>query len=198
MKSPRIDNRRDILLLLLYSPGKDGAINESITGRTRLVKMLFLFREELLPHFKKGTAITEENFYEFFPWSYGPFSSQVYDDLNFFILRGFIEVEEAEDEPIPQSLEEWEHWLAGSAGNQLVDDTVVEYTEQSFRLSATGKDWTSVLYNSLNSSQKDSLRMFKKRMALTPLRAILRYVYEEYPSQIENSEIREEILGSGD
>ena len=91
MTPKRIDNRRDILLLLLYSPGVQDETNEPIVGRTRLVKMLFLFKTEAFKHFRGGTALNESEFYQFFPWNFGPFSSQVYDDLTFFTLRGFIE-----------------------------------------------------------------------------------------------------------
>jgi len=52
----RITNRRDILLLLLYSPGVSSQVNEPIAGRTRLVKMLFLFKKELLGQFATSSA----------------------------------------------------------------------------------------------------------------------------------------------
>jgi len=52
----RITNRRDILLLLLYSPGVSSQVNERIAGRTRLVKMLFLFKKELLGQFATSSA----------------------------------------------------------------------------------------------------------------------------------------------
>ena len=38
-----INNRKDILLLLLYSPGVTEKYNEPIKGRTRILKMLFIF-----------------------------------------------------------------------------------------------------------------------------------------------------------
>ena len=41
----KINDRRDILLLFLYSPGKSSEPNQPIMGRTRLVKMLFLERK---------------------------------------------------------------------------------------------------------------------------------------------------------
>ena len=61
-----INNRRDILLLLLYSPGQYEEINRPIVGRTKLVKMLFLFLEEALKDFRRGTKITEIIFITFF------------------------------------------------------------------------------------------------------------------------------------
>ena len=113
--TPKINNRKDILLLLLYSPGVSDRINEPIIGRTRLVKMLFLFKKEAMQHFSKGTLISDENFYQFFPWNFGPFSSQVFDDLTFFLLRGFIEpTTSTDDESLPESAAEWERWLEES------------------------------------------------------------------------------------
>jgi len=111
-----INNRKDILLLLLYSPGVSKSYNEPIEGKTRLVKMLFLFKTEVLPHFRRGTKITEENFYEFFPWDFGPFSAQVYDDIAFFMLRGFVESSAAEGDGLPESAAEWEKWLGAASG----------------------------------------------------------------------------------
>jgi hypothetical protein len=194
MAERRIDNRRDILLLLLYSPGVHDAPNEPIVGRTRLVKMLFLFKEELLDEFRRGTEITEEKFYEFFPWSYGPFSSQVYDDLNFFILRGFIQTSETTEDTLPESLAEWDLWLSGSSGS--TDSNLVDYGEAEFFLTpAKGLPFAKDLYARLNTQQRQTLLQFKKHMARTPLRSILKYVYEKYPDQIDKSEIREQVLG---
>ena len=73
MPTAKINNRRDILCSR-FTHGITGLINEPIVGRTRLVKMLFLFRREVLQHFSRGTEITDENFYEFFSWNFGPFS----------------------------------------------------------------------------------------------------------------------------
>ncbi len=194
MTSVRIDNRRDILLLLLHSPGTGDEPNEPIVGRTRLVKELFLFREELLPEFKRGTELTEENFYEFFPWAYGPFSRQVYDDLNFFILRGFIQTSESTEDTLPASLDEWALWLSGSS-TEVMEETLVDYSEVEFTLTDRGEQYAAQLYAMLTGKQRKTLRTFKKKMGTTPLRSILRYVYEAYPDQTVQSNIREQILG---
>lgn len=193
----QINNRRDILLLLLYSPGVREAPNEPISGRTRLTKALFLFKEEVLPQFRRGTAITAENFYEFFPWNFGPFSRQIYDDLNFFQLHGFIEEEGTEEETLPESAAEWEEWLRSSAPDSA-ESAFTEYEEQQFKLSEKGAAFTkSKLYQLLSDDQKRLLREFKTRVGSASLRSILRYVYERYPKEIVNSEIRDQVLGSG-
>lgn len=195
MAERKIDNRRDILLLLLYSPGLRDEPNEPIVGRTRLVKMLFLFREELLPEFRLGTEITTENFYKFFAWSYGPFSRQVYDDLQFFTLRGFIKTAETTEDTLPESLAEWDMWLSGSNEN-ADDESVIDYSEEQFSLTDKGLKFTTSLFAGLSTNQRQAIRLFKKQMTKTPLRSILKYVYEKYDDMTDKSEIKEGILGS--
>jgi len=197
MKSTHIDNRRDILLLLLYSPGLHDQVNEPIVGRTRLVKMLFLFKAEALQHFRVGTKINEDNFYEFFAWNFGPFSTQVYDDLTFFTLRGFIEGEDSSEDALPESAAEWQRWLTSSTVDED-DIEFVSYEEQQYRLTDKGIKFSASLYASLSHAQTRLLKQFKERLNRTPLRAILRYVYENYPDQIERSQIKEQVLGHRD
>ena len=69
----KIDNRKDFLLLLLYSDGVSKALNEPVVGRTRLTKMLFLFKQEILAKFRRGDE-ADIPFYEFFRRSDGDFS----------------------------------------------------------------------------------------------------------------------------
>lgn len=192
--SVKINNRKDILLLLLYSPGLTNEVNEPVSGRTRLVKMLFLFWKEALPHFRKGTEITEDNFYEFHPWKFGPFSSEIYNDLTFFILQEFVRASNSDEEALSESEGEWEHWLLTS-GTSEADDELAVFQEQRFDLTDKGVRFTGKLYSALDRKQKQYLAEFKRRTSGAPLRALLRYVYSEYPEQTSNSTIREEILG---
>jgi uncharacterized protein len=188
----RINNRKDILLLLLYSPGKTEKANEPIAGKTRLMKMLFLFMKEALPHFAKDTEISEENFYQFFPWNFGPFSSQVYDDLVFFKLTGFIKSSAAAQESLPESEKEWTKWLDESGMTDSLD-FFDPYEEEVFALTNKGIEFTKKIYESLSQSQQTLLKGFKSRLSDVPLRAVLRYVYKRYPEQITNSKIAEEV-----
>ena len=189
----KINNRKDILLLLLYSPGVQGNYNEPIVGRTRLMKLLFLFKKEALSHFQRGTDINDDNFYKFFPWDFGPFSTEVYDDLIFFTLQGFIDSSESEDEALPESASEWAEWMSTS-GIQPDDENYNEYEEETFRLTNKGVLFTKPMYDFLSDSQKRLLKEFKKKLASAPLRAILRYVYDKYPDTTERSKIKSEIL----
>lgn len=191
----RIDNRKDILLLLLYSPGITESVNDPVAGRTRLTKMLFLFREEALQHFRAGTAVTAANFYEFFAWDFGPFSTQVYDDLLFFLLRGFVEATTAaSDEVLPEEAAEWEKWT--ETNDLAVSEESFDFQEEIFRLTDKGAAFTKALYEQLSDAQQKLLREFKIRTTKVPLRALLQYVYSNYPDQIVKSKIREQVLGN--
>lgn len=190
----KINNRKDILLLLLYSPGIRADVSEPIAGRTRLTKMLFLFREEALQHFRSGTSITAANFYEFFAWDFGPFSTQVYDDLLFFLLRGFVESGATEsDDVLPEEAAEWEKWT--ETNDLAVSEEGFDFQEESFRLTDKGTTFTKELYDQLSGAQRNLLREFKLRTTKVPLRALLQYVYSNYPDQIVKSKIREQVLG---
>ena len=191
----KIDNRKDVLLLLLYSPGRSDCFNEPIIGRTGLVKMLFLFKEEAMEHFRRGTEISEDDFYEFFPWDFGPFSLEAYDDLTFFLLRGFVKGEEVAENALPESAAEWEEWLSSSRSDST-DEPISEYREEAYRLTPKGESFARGLYETLSAGQRRLLREFKKRTTSVTLRALLKYVYENYENMTLRSKIREEILGN--
>ncbi len=155
--------------------------------------MLFLFKKEALGRFSEGLEINSENFYEFFPWDFGPFSSQIYDDLAFFELRGFIEKTEAEEDTLPESAAEWEKWLAMTSEGDEAE--LSEYSEDTFCLSTKGMKWVAPVYESLSPQQKRLLKEFKSRTVSVPLKALLTYVYKNYEDQTGCSKIKEEILG---
>ena len=80
----------DYSLLLFYVKGKTPDILEPIEGRTRITKMMFLFQMEWLKkiEFKKNLDIDQLQFFE--AYNYGPFSSDVHDELDLFISIGFL------------------------------------------------------------------------------------------------------------
>ena len=158
--------------------------------------MLFLFRQEALDHFRKGTDIDPDRFYEFFAWDFGPFSVQVYDDLTFFLLRGFIEATPSDDEPLPESEEEWVLWQSFSTPAAW-DEEVDPYRDEVFRLrEPRGVTFARALYETLSEPQQRLLKEFKARTSTVPLRALVRYVYERYPGMTEKSKIKGQVLGS--
>ncbi|MDR6232646.1 type II toxin-antitoxin system antitoxin SocA domain-containing protein [Pseudomonas oryzihabitans] len=185
-----IDNRKDLLLLLLYSPGKNRTLNEPVTGRTRLTKMIFLFQKEWLPLFKKNIHMQDQEFYNFFPWNYGPFSKEIYDDLNFFCLRNFIAKKVSEEETTFEAASEWSEWTALNEEQE----PAIEFVEEAFYLEEKGINFTKKMYETLSDDQKNLLEKFKSETQRLSLRALLKYVYSKYPDYTEKSKIKDEIL----
>jgi len=76
-------HRKLLPLALMYAG--DG---EPIEGRTRLQKLVFLMQKRLE---EAGEDPLQSDDYEFVPYDYGPFSKELYDDLDETIARGMVE-----------------------------------------------------------------------------------------------------------
>ena len=109
----KIKNSKDLILLLLYAPGPNGEPCEPIQGQTRLMKMLFLFKEEVSKKFNLGQVVEESAFPKFEAFDYGPYAGEVYADLEFLVNYGFIEVRpEAGSQASEEERQEFDYWSA--------------------------------------------------------------------------------------
>jgi len=183
---------KDLLLILLYSPGVGEECNESISGRTRIIKMVFLFEKELYKEFFSTVKIEIP---EFEPYDYGPFSKSLFDDLRFFISINFIEAIETR---IPLSTsEQYEFELDKS---DIEDDEYsfiepVGNVELEYRLSSIGESYVyEQLWNKLSAGQHEALKRFKKNINIISLDSLLRYVYTKYPESASKSKIADKYL----
>ena len=88
LKTQRIE-RSDLLLMLLYAPGssnqKCARTREPIKGKTRLQKEVFLAQKDL-----RSSGIF--TYYPFRPYKYGPYSIELYDDIDFMEYESIITV----------------------------------------------------------------------------------------------------------
>lgn len=182
-------------MLLLYAKGHTGTLCEAIRGRTRLMKMVFLFDNEVRRKFNLETAIPKEVIPDFSPFDYGPFSATVFSDLEFLVELRFVEVTAVADEGvIDEELQEREYWQAGSAS----DDSDESDNQEEFGLTELGRQFVEeVLAGALTPEQWDVLHEFKARCTGLNLRSLLQYVYTRYPQMTTKSKIREAILGQG-
>src|SRR3989338_3300735 len=142
----KITSSKDIIMLLLYARGHKGELCEPIQGRTRLMKMVFLFKEEILKKFNFKTKISEVALPDFSAYDYCPFSEKVYTDLEFLVGTGFVKVRQLkfsgpdQDTEVEETLE-YEHWQS----NLGERDELTEYVDRidEFRLSDQGEDFVS-------------------------------------------------------
>lgn len=133
--------------------------NEPIQGRTRFQKMVFLLQEETEGHHR------DLKHYRFKPYDYGPFSKELYDDLDELIERGLVS----------QSQEEFG------------DDKVFyeyELTEKGFSFMEESCEKEEIR-NIVNVS-----RDLKSDLNHMELSEVLDYVYSEYTEYAENSVLR--------
>lgn len=190
----KITNSKDLIMLLLYAPTVDSGKCEPIVGQTRLMKMIFLFQEELAKKFALDQVIDDSAFPNFEPFDYGPYAGQVYADLEFLVNYGFVEIQvSSRAEASEEERQEFDYWSATGDADEDVD---ANRLGRAFCLSTRGQDFVAKrqLWEGLSLNQQQALSEFKKRCISTTLRSLLRYVYGKYPKMTKKSVIRHEIL----
>lgn len=190
----KIDSTKDLIMALLYAKGPE-IEHQPIHGKTRLMKMIFLFEKEMRKQFNKqeggDAALTEFEAYDF-----GPYSSKVYDDLEFLVNNGFIkakaensQVDVTDDEIEAEESEhhENENWIGmrGEDENQNILNV--------FSLTSLGKEFVKSRIP-LSQTQWEYLTRFKAKCIKTPLQVLLKYVYTKYPKMAENSKIKDRYV----
>ncbi|MBS3815630.1 MAG: helix-turn-helix transcriptional regulator [Hadesarchaea archaeon] len=71
--------RKILPLTLIHANG-----GEPVEGRTRLQKMIFLIQKQV----EESAPLEEE--YNYFPYDYGPFSKDLYDDIDELVEEGLV------------------------------------------------------------------------------------------------------------
>jgi uncharacterized protein YwgA len=191
----KLQNSKDLILLLLHAPGKGAAANEPINGQTRLMKMLFLFEKELKPRFHKD-SFADTAFPEFEAYDYGPYSPKVYADLEWLVNMGFIDVSAATEEVSSEERAEFDYWSATQVAEDAADASRMGKT---FSLSERGQRFVERMMPkwSITPEQMAILREFKTRCTEASLHSLLRYTYTRYPEMTGRSKIKKEVLGHG-
>lgn len=148
-------DRKTLPAALLYANEQ-----EPVIGRTRLQKLVFLmemnFQEE------RGALPLSPNSYEFEPYDYGPFSKQLYDD-----------VDKLKDQGLIRELKE------------EYRDGEIRYV---YQIEGRGKE---LIENNLDQKEMreilNTASEFKGRFNADPLPDLIKEVYSRYPKFAENS-----------
>ena len=178
----QIDNRKDFLLLLLAAPGESGE-GEPIVGVTRLQKYLFLLQQEC--EWDKRFNIREP--YRFEAYNYGPFDSQLYDDLQLLENAGLVERQDAGPEPLAENDEARQ--LAYEWGTVDPDFAPWEEENRIYRYVLTPRGRDFVQRYQL-ADQDWQLLASLKRWNKRPLQELLRWLYKKYPQWAENTKLK--------
>jgi len=183
--------RRDLLLLLLGIKGNK-ATTEGLGGITRLQKLLFLLEQET-------HVIPNGDGFKFEAYKAGPYSSQLYDDLEFLENLDLIEkraTAEGTEEEVAEIDFTFESLIEPEIEN---DDSSCPapdaYEEYRYNLTQEGlKKVQQMLDDSSYTPVVDSVRNIKSRYGQYSLGDLLYYVYTKYPEMTTESEIKEKVL----
>jgi hypothetical protein len=190
---PEIDRRNLVLLLVGINPG--GEIGEGIGGITRLQKLLYLLEQE------ERLTPTEKGF-EFTAYKAGPYSSKLYDDLEFLENLGLLESEVAGEATSPEAAEvdllNFDELMddGADASPAGVDGLAADaYEERRFRISKEGiKRIQSLVDSGQYKPVIDGVRRIKRKYGDYSLSDLLYYVYDKYPDMTVESEIKDKVL----
>ncbi len=194
--------RKD-LLLLLVGLSREGTPDDQVNGVTRLQKLLFLLQEEA------GLRPSGEDF-EFTAWKAGPYSSKLYDDLEFLENLGLLEADtvagateaevseaiEAERQLEGDSALSFEYLMGSDQPAREPDASIFE--ERRFRLTDKGaKRVKDLLSRGDLEPITEGIRKIKSRYSRYSLNDLLYHVYTKYPDMTVASEIRDKVLSRG-
>jgi len=187
----KIESSKDLIMLMLHAKGKSGVDCEPIKGKTRLMKMVFLFDKEIRKQFNMEKAVDKIAIPDFVAHDFGPFSANVYEDLEFLVNAGFVTATmSAESEKVEK--EEYDYWLATSKEDPPDFNGVTE-----FSLTDVGRDFVKdELKPNFSDVQRNILDKFKAKCTGIPLTTLLKYVYTKYPDMTGKSKIKTKILGN--
>ena len=187
--------KEDLLLVFLYSKGIGDSVNEPILGRTRLIKLMFIFKEDYSRQFNKDKPLIEyKDLPDFFAWRYGPMSKDVLQDIEFFRRIKFIKTEEAKN---ALAYEEADELNSLTKEYSLDDNAELEYVYEKYLLTDIGKKYVEdKLKSVLSKDQWTLIAELKKRFNAASLRKILQYVYSKHPKYTDKSVIKEEVTNA--
>lgn len=143
---------------------------KTVSGSTRLMKLLFLLKNEL--RFSKREL---GSFYKFRPWKFGPFCKGVVKDLEELQDDGFVMIETRRLPP-----------------NEFSEDQKTLYI---YKLTKAGEDVVQEALENLPHNALQRLSGLKAFNSMS-LMDLLEYVYTRYPRFITESTIVETILGN--
>ncbi|NMH70735.1 hypothetical protein HF072_18300 [Bacillus sp. RO3] len=191
----------DYLLLLFYLKGKSSEKAEPIEGRTRITKMMFIFNKEIFKKLKLNEFSFEEDLPSFEAYHYGPFSSDVHEQLDLFTniellkeeARNFGKVNEWDYDNELKSLEDMEDNIQEDNNDLLEDNgmTVSVYSLTPMGIEYVENEIIPQLPNRENLIP--FLEQFKKQINTTDLNSLLSYVYNKYPEYASKSKIKGKV-----
>jgi hypothetical protein len=185
-----ITRRSDLLLSLLWAQDSTEGESAPITGITRLEKLLFLLKQEygFLQH------ANEAQDFHFVPFRMGPWTGEVYDELDFLESLGLLERRAAGVQPPEDSAHDEELITESILDKYQKSESSNIGEQETYILTRQGREKAMSIWNRLSENEKHRLIAVKSKFNQMNLRQLLRYVYKKHPEYTTESEIKN-ILG---
>lgn len=182
----------DYLLLLLYLNNQ-----EPIKGAVRLTKMMFLFNKQISEALKRK-GLESEQLPNFIAYNYGPFSKDVYEQIELFKSIGFVSVTDINTKEEMSGIDDVVEAEFIDECYQGDSELKTENNFWEYRITDVGKGFVEKeLLEDLTDEQKGILEAFKRKITEMPIKQLLYYVYTNYPDYTEKSLIKDEVLDNG-
>jgi hypothetical protein len=191
---PQVSSRDMVLMLLALGP--DGGIASGLGGITRLQKLLYLLEKE-------EQVVPQGNAFHFSAYKAGPYSSKLYDDLEFLENLGLIKSEVTAEVTEPEAAEvdklNFDDLMDAGNGGDGDDERTMKaadaFAERRFEVTESGREKMQKL---LGDGQLqpiiDGIRRIKSKFGDYSLSDLLYYVYKKYPEMTVESEIKDQVL----
>ncbi len=165
-KIDEIDRRTDVVFIVFH-------FAEEISGVTKVQKLLFLIEQEteFFQEYEEKVA------FNFAPYKMGPFSENVYQELQFLLELDAIEAERWDD------------------GTDIA--STADLGNKRFTITPKGQKIAAQLVEVLEPEHEEELRTLVEQYNSMSLDELLKYVYSEYPDFASESEIKDEVFQAG-
>ena len=185
-----LKNKADLLLALLYAgEGKppDSRSSGEIAGITRLEKLLFILKmdEGLL------TDVLREDNFNFVPFRMGPWTNEVYDEVDFLESLGLLKKRTGKRRSAADAVHDDELFEAVILEKYQEDAAYTNHTAEVFSLTAEGREKAQAVWNRLSDEEKQKIISVKRKFNNMNLTQFLRYVYKKHPEYTAESEIKD-------
>ena len=174
-----VDNRKDLLLLVLAAAGGDPGGRGYPPAEVPLpAPGAGGWRERLGP-----------SRYEFRAYDFGPFDDQIYADIDFLENVGLIAKDPAGEVPLSESGEEQQASESWATSDPEFAPWTTEKTIWAYRLTEQGRQFVEANLE-LSDADAEAVEKMKARWNATPLTEFLRWLYAEYPDVAKNTKLK--------
>ncbi len=181
-----VESGADLVMALLFAPGRTGQQGEEVRGITRLEKLIFLLLKEGGFEGKTGSELSYE------AYDYGPYSGELVDILDALKGEGLVQSR-------PAALESFKEVADGLvvAVSRSPEASMKPKSVEIYGLTDRGRTVGEAVFRELTKRDIDAITTIKRKFNQLSLNDLLEYVYKRYPKMIEKSKIMDQILGLG-